>query len=605
MATTYTQQGLNQALDHLKSDTLLERKLYASAREAERHNIVAIYLWWVEACKVPGYLDELYQQFSHLKRRQQVKAGINFDRLLYLVYGLEGLTSDDRFNKIVVLNQLHNAYFSNPIYYEQDAADKLAAWIVEQGGMTKIARGETQSSVSEEDDSVDDDYADDSFDYSSSGDISVNERATLSVNSTRLPHPQSTTANEPDVAQSDLEAVSSALRVASHAASSASYSVVIDQAKIDVVAESTTGQRYIGIDVGGQTLSDVFVAAYSKSFADLPPLLAAVCEVLSLQTPSLSLREPLVRLQAKTKDKRKLAGARVLAVRAATNELVLAPCSAALGVVVTATLKSRCFPVDSGDYVLSHFARRWTEHSLVTHCRARDYDIAGVVVGDDAVTVRLENRRDASRWSFLDFWLADDEQARLVNYKLTSDLPILAEVDMQFMIFQRFVAEHVDAWIGGFGRHIARDYNQHVRLDVDSSQLVMNYEAREGSYKANAAFDLPISARHTGSASLEFNSQDFYVTLSRLAGVVGTGTVKFSCYEEHFVVSASSTVADYRIVIPAINDKGYRTEKAVEGLQLNAASELSMDLDKYLEFDEDMRAEFASLTDDAAELFED
>jgi len=54
MATTYTQQGLNQALDHLKSDTLLERKLYASAREAERHNIVAIYLWWGEACKEPG-----------------------------------------------------------------------------------------------------------------------------------------------------------------------------------------------------------------------------------------------------------------------------------------------------------------------------------------------------------------------------------------------------------------------------------------------------------------------------------------------------------------------------------------------------------------------
>ncbi len=598
------QTELNDELQRISREALVERRLYASAREAERQNIVAIYLWWVEACKVPGYLDELYQQFSHLKRRQQVKAGINFDRLLYLVYGIEGLTSDDRFNKIVVLNQLHNDYLANPIYYEQDAADKLAAWIVEQGGMTKIARGETQSSDTEDEYGVEVDSAEDSFSYSSPSDISVNDKAAMSVSSTRLPHPQSTTAYELDVAEADLEAVSSALSVASHAASSASYSVVIDQAQIDVVAESTTGQRYIGIDVGNQTLNDVFVAAYSKSFADLPPLLAAVCEVLSLQTPSLSLREPLVRLQAKTKDKRKLAGARMLAVRAATNELVLAPCSAALGVVVTATLKSRCFPVDSGDYVLSHFARRWIEHRLVTHCRARDYDIAGVVVGDDAVTVRLDNRRDASRWSFLDFWLADDEEPRLVNYKLTSDLPILAEVEMPFMIFQRFVAEHVDAWIGGFGRHIARDYNQQVRLDVDSSHLAINYEAREGSYKANATFDLSISARHTGSASLEFNSQDFYVTLSRLACVAGTGTVKFSCYEEHFVVSASSTVADYRIVIPAINDKGYRTEKAVEGLQLNAATDLSLDFDEYLEFDEDMRAEFAILTDDAAELFE-
>ena len=599
------QTELNDELQRISREALVERRLYASAREAERHNIVAIYLWWVEACKVPGYLDELYQQFSHLKRRQQVKSGINFDRLLYLVYGVEGLNETHRYMKIGVLNQLHNAYLANPIYYEQDAADKLAAWIVEQGGMTVLAKGRSETTDSDEHEGFAEDDADVSTSYSSSADISVNDKAAMSVSSTRLPHPQSTTAYELDEAQADLVTVSSALRAGSHAASSASYSVVIDQAKIDVIAESTTGQRYIGIDVGNQTLNDVFVAAYMKGFADLPPLLAAVCEVLSLQTPSLSLREPLVRLQAKTKDKRKLAGARVLAVRAATNELVLAPCSAALGVVVTATLKSRCFPVDSGDYVLSHFARRWTEHRLVTHCRARDYDIAGVVVGDNAVTVRLENRRDASRWSFLDFWFPDDGNTRLVNYKLTSDLPILAEVEMPFMIFQRFVAEHVDAWIGGFGRHIARDYNQHVRLDVDSSQLVMNYEAREGSYKGSAAFDLPTSARHTGSTSLEFNSQDFYITLSRLADVDGTGTVKFSCYEEHFVISASSTVADYRIVIPAINDKGYRTEKAVEGLQLNTATELSMDLDEYLEFDEDMRAEFASLTDDAAELFED
>jgi len=68
--------SLNQELEYLKAETLHERKPYARAREADRYNIVAIYLWWLEACKVPGYLEELYQQFNHLKRRQKVKPTI-------------------------------------------------------------------------------------------------------------------------------------------------------------------------------------------------------------------------------------------------------------------------------------------------------------------------------------------------------------------------------------------------------------------------------------------------------------------------------------------------------------------------------------------------
>jgi len=599
--------SLNQELEHLKVETLHERKLYARAREADRYNIVSIYLWWVEACKVPGYLEELYQQFNHLKRRQKVKSGINFDRLLYLVYGVEGLSIDDKFNKINVLNQLHTNYLANQAYYEKDPADKLAAWIVEQGGMTKTARDLILSADSVDADDADttgndDDYNEESVEYSSDYESSSRERTALSFSFTDNRHSHSTSSNDYDDAVRNGESTLSAM---SSAIASATYIVVVNQAKIDVIAESSFGQRYIGINVGKRSLNDVLAQAYSQSYSHLPSLLAAVCEILSLQTPSLALKEPLARLRAKTKDPRKLVGARMLVFSAGKNMLSLTPCSSALGVVIHARLNIQCLPVSSGDYLLSHFARRWTEHSLVTHSRATDFDIASVAVGDQVITVRLEHRLQAAHWSYLDFWLANSNGTRLVNYKLTDDHPILAEVNISFMDFQRFVDEHIDAWIEGIGQHIAREYNQHIALRVVANQLTINFEARADSYKATSSFSLPDSTPQTRTAELRFNSQDFYITLSRLAKFTGIGSVKFTFYKEHLLINLASTGAEYSIVIPAIDVEGMRTSSAAEFLQLNTEAATKYDWDEYLEFDDDMRAEFYSLVDDAAELFED
>ena len=64
---------LDQQLTQLNQLAREERRLFGGAREAERRNIAEVYQWWQAARQVPGYLEQHYEQFSYLKRKEVVK----------------------------------------------------------------------------------------------------------------------------------------------------------------------------------------------------------------------------------------------------------------------------------------------------------------------------------------------------------------------------------------------------------------------------------------------------------------------------------------------------------------------------------------------------
>jgi len=237
---------LDQQLINLNQQAREERRLFSGAREAERGNIAEIYQWWRAARQVPGYLEQQYQQFNDLKRREVVKAGINFDRLLYLVYGLEGLTRDDKFNKIVVLNRIHNEFESNPLAYEHDATDKLTAWIVSQGGMTVLARGRGIDTDVEDVDGDDDD-ANSTASYISSGFARTEVEPSPLVDSALVHiHPHS--VFEPEEQSYDNlsdKAIADGFGQQTYESQPTLYRLEYLAGKVNVVAESQHGLSYL------------------------------------------------------------------------------------------------------------------------------------------------------------------------------------------------------------------------------------------------------------------------------------------------------------------------------------------------------------------------
>jgi hypothetical protein len=603
-----TNATLDQQLSNLNQQAREERRLFSGAREAERRNIAEIYQWWRAARQEPGYLEKQYEQFSDLKRREVVKAGINFDRLLYLVYGLEGLTRDDKFNKIVVLNRIHNEFESNPLAYEHDTTDKLTAWIVSQGGMTVLARGRGIDTDVEDADGDDDDDASSTSSYSSSG-LGRTEVELSPLVDSALGHVHPHKVVEPEEQRRDNlsdKAIADGFGQRANKSQPTLYRLEYLAGKVNVIAESQNGQSYIAQNVAYLTLASVFTQAYQRRYADLGSVLAPVLEILSTQAPVLALRPALERLRERERDKRRLAGARMLVYRARERELVLAPCSDAMGVVTTAQLKTEIFERSDSDLVLSHFARRWVEQQLVMYGQARDYAVDTVDASADSVLVRLSNSTHPARWSFLDFWKPEPSYAQVVIYNLTEDLKVLAEVTLEFMDFQLWVSEHIDTWISGYARHAGRDYNQQVQFQIAAGELIVRFDYRDSKYTAAGEFKLSANVQQSGAAAIRVNSQDFYICLAALSRVASTKPVSIKLYGEHCVVEVCGDIADYKVVIPCVDTYGYRTHTAAEPLDLYNIDDVTSDLDEYKEFDDDMRAEFnTELLDDTAELFKD
>jgi hypothetical protein len=96
-----------------------------------------LYFWWRSANEQDDYLE---QQYATLGRKfKTVGYGINFSPLLWLALGDNNLdrNSVDRYSR--AMNAVHKEYERQPELYEKDGVAKLANYISQSGGTTKLA----------------------------------------------------------------------------------------------------------------------------------------------------------------------------------------------------------------------------------------------------------------------------------------------------------------------------------------------------------------------------------------------------------------------------------------------------------------------------------
>lgn len=131
-----TKTELRKALDTLIGDADEQIQMHERAQQRLYLTLGGAYLWWREARRVEGFLDELYAE------RQLVHRGKdeNFTRLVRLVWQLDWSGMSPKLqNWSRALRGLHHEYETNKDAYQvQDPQDKVRQFFHAMGGIGAV-----------------------------------------------------------------------------------------------------------------------------------------------------------------------------------------------------------------------------------------------------------------------------------------------------------------------------------------------------------------------------------------------------------------------------------------------------------------------------------
>ena len=135
-----TKAELQKALDRLIGDADEQTQLYESSIQRLYKTLGEVYLWWREAKKYDGFLEELYAKRNLVQRGQEEK----FTRLVSLVWQMDwnGHEAPKLQNWAKALRGLHHEYETNRDAYQvQDASEKIRQFFNAMGGIGAVGRG--------------------------------------------------------------------------------------------------------------------------------------------------------------------------------------------------------------------------------------------------------------------------------------------------------------------------------------------------------------------------------------------------------------------------------------------------------------------------------
>lgn len=148
-------QSANEQLNDLQARAGTQDKKFRQVRQELWTLLSDVYLWWRQATKRPGYLDE---QFAARGIKFYEKANdINFAPLIRLIWDIEHPSASDRMTMTrwsKVLRKFHDEFEAKPDDFSRNARGKLTSMIAENGGITAFGREDNEraeTSVSKSD----------------------------------------------------------------------------------------------------------------------------------------------------------------------------------------------------------------------------------------------------------------------------------------------------------------------------------------------------------------------------------------------------------------------------------------------------------------------
>jgi len=546
-------QALVKELEKIFEHTAEQTAIRIRSNEYLYKGLAWVYLWWVRASKVKGFLDEQYKQ--HNIGGHSVVGEEKFTRLLRLTWKLdwndESRATLQQWSN--ALRKLHTEYESNKDAYRTHPQERLAQFIDTSGGLRKLIG------------------ADKYYEDSNNEPIKKSKsKIGRSAEDTALEDSKHLELGVQHFASA--KSISSIQSTKPIAVNRLGYALALIRAK-------PNGTFAVLATVSEEAqIRKAIISSYERDTTAAPTVLQLLIEVIGTQSIPLAMQRHRDKLQDSKKVK--TANGEVLAMkqykrllfRKQQRDIVLSENRTACSVVTVVKPKASIL-ASSKDVFLRVQDRRYLEEAIIQKrdlsvYTANDKSKVPVLRDTDVKASHklvLENKLLRSRRAIY-FYALDTvgEHSRSqadVNAEYAEAAQWTATFDKLWI--ENLFVSFVGSWLAEYGEHITRSQHKTIRVELGRSQLMFKHYGENGNLTTSSkTFDIPNVGKSNKSIKPMFLTKDLLPVLASLAAADIVGSVKITANDDVLTLSYKTVLATYTVSVPTCTISAKRNSAA-------------------------------------------
>jgi hypothetical protein len=555
-----TRQELLAQLDELKIIASESDVAYQRSRDFLYRGLVGTYLWWLEAKKIDGFLDEVYQHSGLAVNERDTKE--KFTRIIRVVWNLDW--SDRKGPKLQqwsnVLREIDQEYTNNKAAYRTAAAQKLYNLIDGAGGIRKFIGADKYSTA----------------------DFEALKEARHSNKKGRQQILDDAKIREKHIELGKTYFATKARSIV-NIDTPAPIPVTSDGYTLALLRKAPNSKSKYAILAtlsDSNLVEDSIIASYKVGKDDLPHSLRLLTEIIATQ----SIPQAMEKHRAAMQDSFTIADAnqerfkwtqnKRLLFRAKTKDIILSENRTECSVVARVTPKSFPISVDS-DTFLRVNDRTFVEHEII---QARNQALISV---DNDYLIPKSKDRDAAHTHALETTNKVTGKKRTLYFYPTANLQEIsqfqADIDDKNLgdavwgghvnkLWLEYVnATFVSSWLVQEGARYNRSKNKVAQLNFARQRIKLQFFGENGNFGKHKEFDIPSLEVWSKPHKLTVATRDLIPVLHGICGMDVVGKIGIYAYECAVHFELKTDLASYQIAIPSTNYKGKRSKTGFVG----------------------------------------
>lgn len=552
-----SKQALIKELDAIVELTTKQNYHYVRGRAYLYEGFASVYLWWLKAKELDGFLEEQYKlhNIGSMEGKQE-----KFYRVLRLAWRLDW--ADESRAKLQqwgnALRKIDEEYKTNKDAYKTDAKKKIVLFIEDKGGLRKLIGA-------------------DKYDFDEDG--SKKSKG----NSSGKNKPLRSEQDEALIAQRHLqlgEEYFDSTKAISSIQSAKPITVNRKGYALALIRQKAGGKFDVLATLSNETqIQQAIVSSYRRSNTVAPSVLRLLTEVIQTQSLPVAMErhryslQDTIKLTADDGSTAKYSQNKRVLFRSKQQDILLSENRSSCSVVTVAKPKAKVL-ASKQDVFLNVNDRRYLEQAIVqrnelSFYTTNDHDKVPVLRDTDKVASHrlvVENKVLGKKRAVYFYGVSTLSQHSRAQANVNSNIEqqVLFKAVVNKLWLEKVNALFVSGWLREYGDRITWAKHSMLGLDFGSKGLVISHYGERGNFSHKSVLmDFP-SAGVGKAMSLHVLSKDMLPVLSALADLEIVGKVTITATENCVAIGYATELAEYKVHVPSCALNGKRNKTAFE-----------------------------------------
>ena len=506
------------------------------------------YMWWQEAKKIDGFLEEQYAKQGYRKKSKQEEE--NFRYLLRLVWQMDMDSSSSRAllqQWSYALRELHKEYTENPVKYSQNPVQRLFQFIESNNGIYRLIGADK---------------------YAKSFNEAEEEEEAKKSKGKRTPEDEEKIRKRHlELARSFYPTYAGFLTIKTGqpiATDDKGYALALvrhteHEGVFDVLA-TVEDDRIV---------EDALISSYRHHRAVSPPVVQLLIEVIQTQCLSQKLeplRDSFVEATKHIgKDGKPFRQNKRMIFRKSVENILFSENRTSCS-VVTIAKPYKWVVRSSTDVYLNGTDRRYLEQFLI---QRGDTNLYTANATDSIPELRDANYKASHRLQLTHQAIDKKRPIYFYSAALPEHPPPNADIKPECQHPTQFTATVDDIWFERFNvmvilpylqetlDHLKRPKHKLLKINLSSTGISFNYNGENGNL-SNLSREIPFGKAAKGKASLHILTKDFIPVMQGIAKMNIVDKVRLAAGEDVLSIAFKTDLAEYSIYIPTATVKARR-----------------------------------------------